>query len=224
MAAAEYYNPGAPPQQQQPAPRPAIRPPARRPSGPMSQQTLSPLPYPVSDAPPPYSQLSDQRPHSQPPLSSRASTNYGPPSPGRPGPLPQQQNGGYLPDKTGYRPSPMAQPQNMYTPNGLNPSQAQYPPPPQQGYPFPASGQPAMGQVYGPGVDPRRPSTTPGYGPSQSPYLYEDDYDNDNKRSRSRSRHGKHHHHHHHHDALSTDRSMQGKKNKPSGVGTVSQS
>ncbi|KAI7173477.1 hypothetical protein KC324_g10493, partial [Hortaea werneckii] len=72
MAAAEYYagSGGMPPQappQQQPT-RPQYPPQAQ------SQQNLQPLPYPISDDPPPYSSLlPDGRPHShsQPPPMTR---------------------------------------------------------------------------------------------------------------------------------------------------------
>ncbi|KAK5113351.1 hypothetical protein LTR62_003450 [Meristemomyces frigidus] len=178
MAAAEYYGGGGTPQ------APAVQAPR-----PQQQQPYAPrhssnnLPYPISDAPPPYSAFVDQpRPHSQPPPQSRpqnhvnfAPTNgYGPPP-----------THAYPPDKSGYRP------QNT---SNLPPPPQQYGPPPQPqmapGYPYPNGLQPPpMGEPS------RRSSGSSAYRPAVTPY--QDDYVYD---SRSLSRDRKKHHHHHHRD------------------------
>ncbi|EMC99776.1 hypothetical protein BAUCODRAFT_30179 [Baudoinia panamericana UAMH 10762] len=189
MAAAEYYNPGGgggmP--QSQGHPTPVQRPP-------MPQGSMSSLPYPVSDAPPPYTLFADQgRPqsHSQPPPMNRP-----PPSSYAPPPL-----NGYPQDKPDYKPN--------YPPNGQYPPQPNsvpYPqsqPPPQQGYPYPNGMPPAMSTVYGNNSNQR-----PGYPPPS--VSFQDNYDDYDKRSRSRSRDGRRHHHHHRHDRPQQDRKKSG--------------
>ncbi|KAK4954347.1 hypothetical protein LTR10_007778 [Elasticomyces elasticus] len=185
MAAADYYNPGGggmPHATAQQAPRP------QQPLRPLPQN-MSPLPYPISDAPPPYSAFSEQRPQSQPPPHSRpqshvdfAPTNNYPPA-----------QHGYPPDKQGYRPSamqsvyPPQQPQYPPQQSQYPPQQPQYqpvqPPAPQQGYPYP-NGKPIPGL------------STVGRRPSAVPYT-DRDRDRDSSRSRSRSRSRRRHHHHH---------------------------
>lgn len=142
-------------------------------------------PYPLSDAPPPYSAFSDARPHSQPPPQQR------PPNPAddiyRPAPPPAN---AYPPEKSSRPPHQIndyyhyqqQQQQSGYTP--------QQPYQQQQGY-FPAASGSGAQQIY---RDDRKPSTTPGYKPSHSPYREsERDRSRSRSRSRSRDRHRKHH-------------------------------
>ncbi|KAF2772443.1 hypothetical protein EJ03DRAFT_204578 [Teratosphaeria nubilosa] len=214
MAAAEYYNPGG---GGVPQAAPRYAPPRPR------QQNVSPLPYPISDEPPPYSTLASARPHSQPPPSQRP-------------PMYTPQGSGYHPSKLNssqlnvnthqYPPEKQvhfARPQQQQQQPQQHQNSGPYPPPPQngnlhpqyaqqpyrpqpqtqQGFPFPNGQTPAKSPVYG-----RRPSGTLRHQSTSSlPYHYKDD-DNDTTRSPSRSRsrsrdrgqqHRHHHHHHHHH-------------------------
>ena len=181
MAAAEYYGDG-----RSQAPRP-------------QQQYLSPLPYPLSDAPPPYTSYMNQRPlsqsQSQPPPHTRPHPDYSP-------------NSGY------QYPSPPNQNANINT--------HQYPPEKQvhfgqPGRPVPNGGVPAVQQS---GRGSRRRTSTAKYDSSGSPYR--DEHRDDSKTrspSRSRSRDiEKPHHHHHHHRIDNNERPQQ--KRKGSGVST----
>ncbi|KAK5124976.1 hypothetical protein LTR85_001166 [Meristemomyces frigidus] len=213
MAAAEYYGssggmPQAPPQQ---PPRPQ----------PQSQQSLAPLPYPVSDEPPPYHTLDRFQSHSQPPPQSRPPMhpNYTPQGSGYQYPPPPNQNGNthqYPPEKQVHFGDGG---QNVYAPQNYGSPYPQQQPQAQQGYPLPNGATPAMQQVYG---DSHRKTTTPGYEPSGSPYR--DDY-RDGSRSRSRSRgrgvdQPRKHHHHHHHNKYNNHNGRPEQKRKGSGVST----
>lgn len=215
MAAAEYFTPGPLGQNTAPAPHPPQQapPPQQRPS---SRPTSNP-PYPLSDAPPPYSAFTDaQRPQSQPPPQQRIPQNGAPQyqayNPGQPGPGDTHQ---YPPEKVPQRPSAlhnMARPsdftsshpppqhaqgppppppqQNGYFP----PQQNGYPPPPQHAYPQPNGYfQPAgagLSQIYNNSQQrPPRSSSTSGYPTAQTPYRR-------SSRSRSRERRDKHKHKH----------------------------
>ncbi|KAK4507940.1 hypothetical protein PRZ48_001675 [Zasmidium cellare] len=196
MAAADYYNPGG----QQPGghpPAPIYPPQQLHPPQQNNSLNVNP-PYPMSDAPPPYTAYAEPpRPHSQPPPQHRPPPNdqYRPPQPPN-GHVPTH---AYPPDKL---PRPAPGTHNMYKPSDFGgapytPQPYQQPAPqphPQHGQDyFPLSGTPAMAQVYGNGNNGgRRPSTTPGYRPPRSPLR--DDDKRDRSRSRSRSRHRKHHH------------------------------
>lgn len=165
MAAAEYYSGG-----QTPPSRPQLN-------------TYSTPPYPMSDAPPPYTSVADSRPHSQPPPVRPASDIYRPYPPNNPQytvekqsrPPPQTQYGGsYNPPKQGF--------------GGQNyPQQSGYLQPP----------GPAYNQGY---------TSNPGYAVQQQqpkPHAhFRDDRSRDRSRSRSRgdrdrerdrSRHRRHH-------------------------------
>lgn len=209
MAAAEYYNTGGAgmatgaPQQQRP---------------PLPPQNPNPLPYPISDLPPPYSAVvSDHRAHSQPPPQQRPPLhpNVTPQGGGYHNPYPppppsQQQNGDtyqYPPEKqVHFRPPAQQRPGATYPPPQQSFRPIQHPVG-QQGYPFPNGQTPAMSQGYG--EPQRRRVSTLGYDPSQPPYRYDGDYGSQSRsrtrsrsrscsRSRSRSRSRKHRHHRHH--------------------------
>lgn len=186
MAAAEYFNPnasmasGAP---QAPAPGPGPQhppppnqiPPPQQPQRPNQSQNNLNLPYPISDAPPPYS--AQPRPHSQPPPGQRipqvqfssTSQSYQPYRPGQPNVDTHQ----YPPDK-------LAQPQQR-PPNVFRPSD---PPPTLQQNGYPTVAAPGLSQVYQNGQwQQQRPSSA-----GQSPYRR-------SSRSRSRSRERRKHKH-----------------------------
>ncbi|CZT15607.1 uncharacterized protein RCC_12227 [Ramularia collo-cygni] len=74
MAAAEYYSGG-----QTPPSRPQLN-------------TYATPPYPMSDAPPPYSVLAESRPHSQPPPARHTSDIYRPYPPSNPQYIPEKQS------------------------------------------------------------------------------------------------------------------------------------
>jgi hypothetical protein len=214
MAAQEYYNPGGIPQG---PPQPA-QPPQMQQSGPPrpapAQAPQNP-PYPLSDAPPPYSALTDaQRPQSQPPPQNRIPQQNGAPQyqPYNPNVDTHQ----YPPEKAPQRPSTL---QNMYRPSDFTsshppPQHAQGPPPPppqgppngysQQPNGYFAPAGPGLSQIYNNQPRPPRRSSTSGYPTAQSPYRR-------SSRSRSRSRDRKHRHNHNR---------PQGPKQKGSGVNT----
>ncbi|KAK3678523.1 hypothetical protein LTR78_001820 [Recurvomyces mirabilis] len=208
MAAADYYNPGGGNMPQAPAVQ-APRPQQQYPYPP--QQSNSTLPYPVSDAPPPYSQFSDhQRPHSQPPPQNRPqphvnfapTNNYGP-----------AETHAYPPDKQNHRPSAMHNVVHAQASPGQygQPQQPPYRPPvpqPQSGYPFPNGLAPPP-----PTETQRRASGSSGYRPAVTPYQGDYDYDSRSV-SRDRGSSGRHHHHHHH------DQSTQQKKKGKNSVST----
>ncbi|KAK4549566.1 hypothetical protein LTR36_006563 [Oleoguttula mirabilis] len=221
MAAAEYYGSGGgllQPAQQPPRPQQPSRP--QQPPRPQqqSQQTLAPLPYPISDEPPPYSTLERPQSHSQPPPHSRQSMhpNYAPQGSGYQYPPPPNQNANtyqYLPEKQVQFGDGR---QNGYTPQNYGSPYPQQQPQGQQGHPFPNGAIPAMQQVYGAS---HGKTSTPGYEASGLPYR-EDHRDDSRSRSRSRSRGGDqsrkhHHHHHHHHNPVRPEQ-----KRKGSGVST----
>ncbi|PPJ53370.1 hypothetical protein CBER1_00954 [Cercospora berteroae] len=177
MAAAEYFQPGGRPSYLQPGP----------PNQNNASMPQNP-PYPLSNAPPPYSAFADARPHSQPPPQQR------PPNPAddiyRPAPPPAN---AYPPEKSSRPPHQINdyyhyQQQQQQQQSGYTPQQRYQQ---QQGY-FPAaSGSGAQQQIY---RDDRKPSTTPGYKPSHSPYRESEcDRSRSRSRSRSRDRHRKHH-------------------------------
>ncbi|KAI7152968.1 hypothetical protein KC349_g8668 [Hortaea werneckii] len=164
------------PPQQQPT-RPQYPPQAQ------SQQNLQPLPYPISDDPPPYSSLlPDGRPHShsQPPPMTRPPLQ-----------TPHHSDYQYRPqqgDTHMYPPEKQAHfnnaqqngfiPPGNYAPQGRSSSYQQ--PPGRQGYPFPNGAPPPAQPPYATSSS-RQPSK-PQHRPSPSPYR------NDSSRSRSRSR------------------------------------
>ncbi|SMQ50079.1 unnamed protein product [Zymoseptoria tritici ST99CH_3D7] len=144
MAAAEYFNPGSQPASYSGAPRP-----------PMNANLA--LPYPISDAPPPYTAIADARPHSQPPPIQRpppldpyyqqppANGQQYPPGDQQYPPYNQQypQNGVQYPSNGQHHPAEKAsrpQPQAQYRPQS-------YTPQPQQGY-FSQPGPSSMKQSF----------------------------------------------------------------------------
>ena len=196
MAAAEYYAGGGgngsnlPPQAQAPPPRPQY------PLHAQSQQNISPLPYPISDDPPPYSTLmSDPRPHSQPPPQNRPPMS-----------TPQHSQYQYRPQRDDthmYPPEKQAHFNNMqqngYIPPGdYRPPQGRQSsyqqPQGQQGYPFPHGAPPPVQKPHG---GPDRRTNTPAY-PSKSDHRH--DSSTSRSRSRSRDRNRRKHRRHHHED------------------------
>ncbi|KAH9820448.1 hypothetical protein Tdes44962_MAKER05142 [Teratosphaeria destructans] len=203
MAAADYYNPGGGGNPPQAVPQYAPQRPQQPP-----QQNLNPLPYPVSDEPPPYSTLASARPHSQPP--AHRPPMYTPQGSGyHSSNLNSSQlnvnTHQYPPEKQVHFARPQQQQQqqqqNSGTYGNLHPQYAQQPyrgaqPQTQSGFPFPNGQAPAPTQVYG-----RRPSGTFRHQSTTSIPYYKDDDSRSPSRSRSRERgqHHRNHHHHHHH-------------------------
>lgn len=176
-----------------------------------SQPNLSSLPYPVSDAPPPYTAFQDHpRPNSQPPPQNRVHFHQnGYPQSPVPGSYypPPAQNGGYQypPEKQGQRP-----PLNTFRPQSAQSPYLPQQPESQAGYPFPNGQPPTKQQPYS---NMLRQSSTPGYQPPLSSYKDNDDYNSRSRsRSRSKSRDRRKHRHHHHRPPM--------EKKKRSGVST----
>ena len=246
MAAADYYNPsslgpgpGVP--QGPPPPNQNLRPPNMNQAPAVQSPSVSgsSLPYPLSDAPPPYSAFTDQqRPSSQPPPQQRPQPPFNNPQTNggaqyQPYHPPGQQNGDthqYPPEKLPQRPSL----QNTYRPSDYT---SQYPPAPlpqqQQQYQPPIQQQqgqqqpngytrPGLSQIYGKEVRfNNRPASQPAPSyPSSSPDRKTRYRSPSRSRSRSRSRDRERRRHHNNHKSSHTSSRDQSGGKKASSTST----
>ncbi|SMR51058.1 unnamed protein product [Zymoseptoria tritici ST99CH_1A5] len=183
MAAAEYFNPGSQPASYSGALRP-----------PMNANLA--LPYPISDAPPPYTAIADARPHSQPPPIQRPPPldpyYQQPPANGQQYPPGDQQ---YPPYNQQYPPNGAQYPQNgvQYPSSGQHhPAEKASRPQPQAQYrPQSYTPQPQQGYFSQPGPSSMKQSFTRkdrDYGAASPHVQFRTDSPRVRSRSRSRSR------------------------------------
>ena len=188
MAAAEYFNPNVSMAHTAPPPPPPAQQglshyAPQQPPRPNPPQNNLNLPYPISDAPPPYSEQA--RPQSQPPPSHRPSVHF----PNQPATYQQYRpNQPVIPNVDTHQYPPEKMPAPQRPPNNYRPSDytSSHPPtlPPQQ-YGGPTAVAPGLSQVYSNQQwQPQRPSSS-----SQDPHRR-------SSRSRSRSRERRRRHQH----------------------------